>query len=80
MSNANLSSMNPIFGPNRLKLGIFGTNSRGSALTLAPEAYDPTWEAVLETSHLADEAGYEAIVAYARWKSYVSVASQQRGA
>lgn len=71
MSNRNPPQKNPIFGPNRLKLGIFGTNSKGSALTLAPEAYKPTWDAVMETSRLADAAGYEAIVAYARWKSYV---------
>jgi dimethylsulfone monooxygenase len=71
MPGSNPPRTNPIFGPNRLKLGIFGTNSRGTALTLAPEAYNPTWEAVLGTSRLADAAGYEAIVAYARWKSYV---------
>lgn len=61
---------NPLFGPNRLKIGIFGTNGKGSAQTLVPEAYRPSWDNVLATARLADDAGYEAIVAYARWKGY----------
>lgn len=61
---------NPLFGPNKLKIGIFGTNGKGSAQTLVPEAYRPTWDNVINTARLADESGYEAIVAYARWKGY----------
>lgn len=61
---------NPLFGPNKLKLGIFGTNGKGSAQTLVPEIYKPTWDNVIRTARLADESGYEAIVAYARWKGY----------
>ncbi|BCH29335.1 luciferase [Mesorhizobium sp. L-8-10] len=63
--------INPLFGPNRLKIGIFGTNGKGSAQTLLSENYRPTWENVIETSRIADKAGYEAIVAYARWKGYI---------
>lgn len=62
---------NPLFGGNRLKLGLFGTNGKGSAQTLVPEAFKPTWDNVIKTARLADDAGYEAIVAYARWKGYV---------
>ncbi|QPF90708.1 LLM class flavin-dependent oxidoreductase [Bradyrhizobium commune] len=62
---------NPIFGQNRLKLGIFGLNGRGSAQTLVPEAYRPSWANALEASKMADGAGYEAIVAYARYKGFV---------
>mgnify|MGYP001352881609 CR=1 FL=1 len=62
---------NPLFGPNKLKIGIFGTNGKGSAHTLVPEAYKPTWDNVIHTARLADGAGYEAIVAYARWKGYI---------
>lgn len=62
---------NPLFGPNTLKIGIFGTNGKGSAHTLVPEAYKPTWDNVIDTAKLADDAGYEAIVAYARWKGYM---------
>ncbi len=62
---------NPLLGPNRLKLGIFGTNGKGGAQTLVPEAYAPTWPASVQTARMADEAGFEAIVAYARWKGYI---------
>jgi len=63
---------NPLFNANRLKLGIFGTNGKGGAQTLVPEAYKPTWPASIETAQLADRAGFEAIVAYARWKPYMA--------
>lgn len=63
---------NPLFNANRLKLGIFGTNGKGAAQTLVPEAYRPTWQASVQTAQLADDAGFEAILAYARWKGYVA--------
>lgn len=66
-----MAERNPIFGPNRLKLGVFGTNGKGGAQTLVPEAYRPTWQASVQTSQMADRAGFEAIVAYARWKGYI---------
>lgn len=66
-----MTANNPIFNSNRLKLGIFGTNGKGGAQTLAPEAYKPTWKASVDTARMADEAGFEAIVAYARWKGYI---------
>ncbi|WP_338664532.1 LLM class flavin-dependent oxidoreductase [Pararoseomonas sp. SCSIO 73927] len=66
-----MNATNPIFGPNRLKIGVFGLNGKGSAHTLVPEAYKPTWPNVLEAARLADGAGYEALVAYARWKGYI---------
>lgn len=63
--------LNPLFNSNKLKLGIFGTNGKGGAQTLVPEAYKPTWKAAVRTAQLADRAGFEAIVAYARWKGYL---------
>jgi alkanesulfonate monooxygenase SsuD/methylene tetrahydromethanopterin reductase-like flavin-dependent oxidoreductase (luciferase family) len=66
-----MTARNPIFGPNRLKLGVFGTNGKGGPQTLVPEAYRPTWQASVQTSQMADHAGFEAIVAYARWKGYI---------
>lgn len=62
---------NPLFNANRLKLGVFGTNGKGGAQTLAPEAWKPTWEGAVETAVVADRAGFEAIVGYARWKGYL---------
>ena len=66
-----MTSSNPLFNANRLKLGIFGTNGKGGAQTLAPELYRPTWENSIRTAQIADRAGFEAIVAYARWKGYM---------
>lgn len=71
MSEADGRSNNPLFGGNRFKIGLFGTNGKGSAHTLVPETYTPTWKNVIETAQMADGAGYEAIVAYARWKGYI---------
>lgn len=62
---------NPLFGANRMKLGIFGTNGKGAAQTLVPEAYRPTWPASVQTAQMADALGFEAVLAYARWKGYI---------
>lgn len=70
-SSPQMNATNPLFGANRLKLGIFCTNGKGASQTLAPEAYRATWASSVETAQLADRAGYEAIVPYARWKGYV---------
>lgn len=67
-----MKRQNPLFNTNKMKLGIFGTNGKGGAQTLVPEAYKPTWENATKTAQLADRAGFEAIVAYARWKGYMS--------
>jgi FMNH2-dependent dimethyl sulfone monooxygenase len=61
---------NPLFNNNRLKLGTFCTNGQAAANTLVPEAYQATWASSVATARLADEAGLEAIVPYARWKPY----------
>ncbi len=62
---------NPLFNDNRLKIGVFGLNSIGCALTLVPEAHRPSWPGSLAAAKAADRHGFEAIVPYARWKSYV---------
>ena len=61
---------NPIFGANKLKLGIFAINGKGTANTLAPGFHRPTWDANLTAARLADGMGLEAIVPYARWKGH----------
>jgi alkanesulfonate monooxygenase SsuD/methylene tetrahydromethanopterin reductase-like flavin-dependent oxidoreductase (luciferase family) len=59
---------------NRLKLGLFGTNG-GATLTRVPEVWKPgrttTWSDIVEVAKLADTAGLEASLGYARWKSYL---------
>ncbi|MFZ4122467.1 MAG: LLM class flavin-dependent oxidoreductase [Caulobacterales bacterium] len=64
------SSTNPLFGPNRLKLGTFCTNTALS-LTTVPDLWSPTWPNIIAAARLADDAGLEAIVPIARWKGYV---------
>ncbi|WP_199707469.1 LLM class flavin-dependent oxidoreductase [Teichococcus wenyumeiae] len=54
-----------------MKLGIFGTNGKGAAQTLVPEAYRPSWAASVQTAQMADTLGFEAVLAYARWKGYI---------
>ncbi len=65
---------NAVFNNNLMKLGTFGTNGRGGVLTVAPDAHKPTWEATLRAAKLADEAGFEALLAFARWKGFTQAA------
>lgn len=55
---------------NRLQLGTFGTNGNGAAMTLVPERKPLNWPSALRAAVLADDAGFEAIVPYQRWKAY----------
>jgi len=64
-------AINPIYGPNKLKLGIFCTNGRGTAHTFVPEANKQDWALSLRTARAVDRAGYEAVVPFARWKGYI---------
>lgn len=59
---------NPLFNANRLKLGVFSHNGTGSIQTLAPDAWLPRWRDSLDVSKVADAAGMEAVVPYARWR------------
>ena len=71
MSDADGRPNNPIYSRgNRLKLGIFCTNTL-SALTTVPELYKPTWQECLSVGQQADAMGLEAIVPIARWKGYL---------
>ena len=62
---------NPIFNDNRMKLGIFCTNGRGASMTTVPEQKETDWAESLRTAKMADAAGFEAIVPFARWKGYL---------
>jgi alkanesulfonate monooxygenase SsuD/methylene tetrahydromethanopterin reductase-like flavin-dependent oxidoreductase (luciferase family) len=70
--SADLRAGNPVLNDNRMRLGVFGLNSIGVALTLAPEAHQASWAGSLAAAAVADEAGFEAIVPYARWRSSVA--------
>ena len=59
-----------VTSPNRLKLGLFGTNG-GATLTRVPEVWRPRWDQIVEVAKIADQAGLEASLGYARWKGYI---------
>jgi alkanesulfonate monooxygenase SsuD/methylene tetrahydromethanopterin reductase-like flavin-dependent oxidoreductase (luciferase family) len=62
---------NPLFGPNKLKLGLFGVNvSSGCAGTKVPERFHATWPEALAVAQMADRFGFEALVPVARWKGF----------
>ncbi len=65
------SATNPIFGSNKVKLGVFSINGGGGAKTLVPERFKPTWPNSLDVAIQADRAGFEAIVPFSRWGSVV---------
>ena len=55
--------MNPLFGPNRLKLGVFGANlGGGCTATEAEGTLEASWPATRTVAQLADAAGIEAMV------------------
>lgn len=62
---------NPLFNDNRLKLGVFALNGIGLAMTNAPEAANARWSESATVSEIADAAGFEANVPYARWRGFV---------
>ena len=65
------AATNPLYGPNRLKLGTFGTNvSNGCAISTAPEAFETSWPNTLAIARAADALGLEALVPVARWKGF----------
>lgn len=62
---------NPLFNNNRLKLGVFAFNGGGATMTTVPEQFQLSWANTLDVARQADRAGYEALVPYARWRSFV---------
>jgi len=65
------ATTNPLFNENRLKLGLFGLNGIGISMTNVPEAPNARWAESVSVSKLADAAGFEANVPYARWRGFV---------
>jgi dimethylsulfone monooxygenase len=64
------ATTNPLFGANKLKLGVFALNAEINVMTTAPEKFVPTWQNGVEVAKIADDARYEALVPYARWGSW----------
>ena len=62
---------NPLFGPNRFKLGVFSANCDGGlTMSLAPERWPCEWDDLAAMCMLADEAGLEFILPVAKWRGY----------
>ncbi|HEX4112524.1 MAG TPA: LLM class flavin-dependent oxidoreductase [Stellaceae bacterium] len=70
MADDSRAQTNPLFGANRLKLGVFALNAEINVMTTVPEKFTPTWANGVEVAQMADRAGYEALVPYARWGSW----------
>jgi len=59
------------FSPNRLKLGIFGSNcSSGRAATTVAERWSGSWEDNLRLAQMADDAGMDLMLPIGRWRGY----------
>jgi FMNH2-dependent dimethyl sulfone monooxygenase len=66
-----IDTVNPLFGPNKMKLGVFGGNlGSGCVATRAPGTLEAAWPSVLDVAQTADRAGFEAMVPVARWKGF----------
>jgi len=62
---------NPLFGPNRFKLGIFSANCDGGlTMSLAPERWKAEWPDIVAMTRIADDAGLEFILPVAKWRGY----------
>jgi alkanesulfonate monooxygenase SsuD/methylene tetrahydromethanopterin reductase-like flavin-dependent oxidoreductase (luciferase family) len=62
---------NPLFGPNRFKLGIFSANCDGGlTMSLAPERWRADWDDIVAMTRIADDAGIEFILPVAKWRGY----------
>lgn len=62
---------NPLFGPNRFKLGVFSANCDGGlTMSLAPERWPCVWDDLAAMVQLADAAGLEFILPVAKWRGY----------
>jgi dimethylsulfone monooxygenase len=70
MSGDPRANTNPLFGPNRLKLGVFALNAEINVMTTVPEKFVPTWTNSVDVAQIADKSRYEALVPYARWGSW----------
>ena len=63
--------LHPVFGANRLKLGVFAMNcSKGCAITTAPQAHALNWQSNISIAQEADRGGFELLVPIGRWRGF----------
>lgn len=70
-SPARREQCNPLFGENKLKLGLFCHNRSGPGFTLVAERYKPSWALSVELVRRADELGLEAVVSASNWRGWM---------
>jgi len=71
MTNDPRAVLNPMFGKNLFKIGIFSANCDGGlTMSLAPERWGADWDDIANMSKLADDAGMEFILPVAKWRGY----------
>ena len=71
LDNPPCARTGPLFGPNRMKLGIFGLNlSSAGGITAAKDRHEIDWEQNRRLVLLAEQAGFEAAVPVARWRGF----------
>jgi FMNH2-dependent dimethyl sulfone monooxygenase len=72
------AATNPVFGPNRMKIGVFATNlNDGASMTTVEERWRVNWPDVVRIARAADAAGLEAMVPVARWKGLGGVTDHE---
>ena len=65
------AATNPMFGGNKLKLGIFSANCDGGlTMSLAPDRWQANWDDIAAMCRIADDAGLEFILPVAKWRGY----------
>lgn len=66
-----LAETNPLFGPAKLKLGIFCTNvSNGAAVSTMEGVHQLTWANTAHLTKLADEMKFETVFPIGRWRGF----------
>ncbi|QDC39117.1 LLM class flavin-dependent oxidoreductase [Sphingobium fuliginis ATCC 27551] len=61
----------PLFGPNPMKLGVFGLNvSSAGGITGAKDRHRISWNQNVQLVKAAEAAGFEAAVPIARWRGF----------
>ncbi len=65
------SSKSPLYGDQRLKLGLFAFNCNGGVtISQAPTTHVIEWEHVANIARRADAIGFDALVPVARWRGF----------
>ncbi|WP_462402355.1 LLM class flavin-dependent oxidoreductase [Pseudomonas sp. Marseille-QA0332] len=64
-------ALNPMYGPNRFKVGVFSTNADGGlSFTKVQERWSASWADVLKAARIADRGGIDFFLPIARWKGF----------